>query len=99
MRGQPPPDLTPLDARVILDLLTDLESRLAGHDVSSQVNFVTNKYKEVLELSLPKPSTTTYGLNSFSYSSVKYWNSLPDHFRKTVDYSEFKRKLLVHSFS
>ena len=50
-------------------------------------------------LSLPKPSTTTYGLNSFSYSSVKYWNSLPDHFRKAVDYSEFKRKLLVHSFS
>ena len=50
-------------------------------------------------LSLPKPSTTTYGLNSFSYSSVKYWNSLPDHFRMTVDYSEFKRKLLVHGFS
>ena len=50
-------------------------------------------------LSLPKPSTTTYGLNSFSYSSVKYWNCLPDHFRKTVDYSEFKRKLLVHGFS
>ena len=50
-------------------------------------------------LSLPKPSKTTYGLNSFSYSSVKYWNSLPDHFRKTVDYSEFKRKLLVHGFS
>ena len=49
-------------------------------------------------LSLPKPFTTTYGLNSFSYSSVKYWNSLPDHFRKTVDYSEFKRKLLVHGF-
>ena len=45
------------------------------------------------------PFTTTYGLNSFSYSSVKYWNSLPDHFRKTVDYSEFKRKLLVHGFS
>ena len=44
-------------------------------------------------LSLPKPSTTTYGLNSFSYSS------LPDHFRKTVDYSEFKRKLLVHGCS
>ena len=50
-------------------------------------------------ISLPKPSTTTYGLNSFSYSSVKYWNSLPDHFRMTVDYSEFKRKLLVHGFS
>ena len=25
--------------------------------------------------------------------------SLPDHFRMTVDYSEFKRKLLVHGFS
>ena len=36
------------DARVILDLLSDLEQRLAGHDVSSQVNFVTNKYKEVM---------------------------------------------------
>ena len=34
-----------------------------------------------------------------SCSSVKYWNSLPDHIRKTVDYSEFKRKLLVHGFS
>ena len=51
------------------------------------------------EIKAEKPSTTTYGLNSFSYSSVKYWNSLPDHFRKTVDYSEFKRKLLVHGFS
>lgn len=49
-------------------------------------------------LSLPKPFTATYGLNSFSYSSVKHWNSLPDHFRKAVDYSEFKRKLLVHGF-
>ena len=31
-------------------LLTDLESRLAGHDVSSQVSFVTNKYKEKVRL-------------------------------------------------
>lgn len=35
------------DARVVLDLLGDLEHRLAGHDISSQVNFVTNKYREV----------------------------------------------------
>ena len=45
------------------------------------------------------PPPCKQALNSFSYSSVKYWNSLPDHFRKAVDYSEFKRKLLVHSFS
>lgn len=37
------------DAHVILDLLTDLERRLAGHDISSQVNFVTIKYREVIE--------------------------------------------------
>ncbi|KAJ7326023.1 hypothetical protein OS493_028746 [Desmophyllum pertusum] len=49
MRGQAPPNLSPLDAHVILDLLTDLERRLAGHDISSQVNFVTIKYREVIE--------------------------------------------------
>ena len=48
------------DARVILDLLSDLESRLAGHDVSSQVNFVTNKYKEVMQnQSMATSSTQT----------------------------------------
>ena len=32
-------------------------------------------------LSLSKPKTTTYGLNSFSYFSAKKWNALPDFFR------------------
>ena len=32
-------------------------------------------------LSLSKPKTTTYSLNSFSYSSAKQWNALPDFFR------------------
>lgn len=36
-------------ARVILDLMADLDQRLAGHDISSQVNFITNKYKEVMQ--------------------------------------------------
>ncbi|CAH3119453.1 unnamed protein product [Pocillopora meandrina] len=49
MRGQPPPDLTPLSAQVILDLMADLDRRLVGHDISSQVNFITNKYKEVMQ--------------------------------------------------
>ena len=31
-------------------------------------------------LSLSKPKTTTCGLNSFSYFSVKQWNALPDFF-------------------
>ena len=32
-------------------------------------------------LSLSKPKTTTYGLNSFSYFSAKHWNALRDFFR------------------
>ncbi|XP_029186276.2 uncharacterized protein LOC114953979 [Acropora millepora] len=49
MREQPLPNLSPLDARVILDLLTDLERRLAVHDVSNQINFVISKYREIME--------------------------------------------------
>ncbi|XP_022800915.1 uncharacterized protein LOC111338662 [Stylophora pistillata] len=49
MRDQPPPNLTPLDAQVILDLMADLDRGLAGHDISSQVSFITNKYKEVMQ--------------------------------------------------
>ena len=29
-------------------------------------------------LVLPKPKTTTYGLNPVSYAAAKYWNLLPD---------------------
>ena len=32
-------------------------------------------------LCLPKPLTTSYGINSFSYLAAKSWNSPPDHFR------------------
>ena len=31
-------------------------------------------------LSLSKPETTTYGLNSFSYLSAKQWDALADFF-------------------
>lgn len=31
-----------------MDLLNDLERRLAGHDISSQVQFVVNKSKEIM---------------------------------------------------
>ena len=34
-------------------------------------------------LSLSKPKTTTYGLNSFSYFSAKQWNALPNFFRSS----------------
>ena len=43
-------------------------------------------------LSLSKPRTTSYGLNSFSYFSAKQWNALPDYIR-TSDFTEFKRNI------
>ena len=35
-------------------------------------------------LVLPKPNTTTYGLNSVRYAAASYWISLPDSFRRPV---------------
>ena len=43
-------------------------------------------------LSLSKPKTTTYGLNSFSYFSAKKWNALPDFIRTSI-FADFKTKI------
>ena len=43
-------------------------------------------------LSLSKPETTTYGLNSFSYLSAKQWDALADFFR-TSFFADFKTKI------
>ena len=43
-------------------------------------------------LSLSKPKTTTYGLNSFPYFSAKQRNALPDFFR-TSFFADFKTKM------
>ena len=43
-------------------------------------------------LSLSKPKTTTYGLNSFSYFSAKQWNALLDFFSYQF-FSDFKTKI------
>ena len=48
-------------------------------------------------LSLSKPRTTSYGLNSFSYFSAKQWNALPD-FIRTSPFTEFKRKIQGFTF-
>jgi len=44
-------------------------------------------------LSLPKPRTTTYGLNSFTYHSAKLWNALSEALRTCKDFNEFKRNI------
>ena len=49
-------------------------------------------------LSLCKPVTTTYGLNSFRYFASKNWNSLPNNVRSESTLSNFRRLLKTISF-
>ena len=44
-------------------------------------------------LSLPKPKSTTYGLNSVCYIGPKLWNSIPNMFRNITDFKSFKRSI------
>ena len=37
-----------------------------------------------------RPRTSSYGLTFFCYSAAKLWNSLPQHFRDEVNFSNFK---------
>ena len=46
-------------------------------------------------LCLPKPLTTSYGINSFSYLATTSWNSLPDHYRTVSDFTSF-RGLIIY---
>ena len=49
-------------------------------------------------LTLPKPSTTSYGVNSLSYLACKLWNSLPDSHRKISGYNDFKCLVWNYNF-
>ena len=49
-------------------------------------------------LSLPKPSTTSYGLNSFCYLASKLWNSLPENYRTVSSYKDFERLIRNYNF-
>lgn len=40
-------------------------------------------------LSLPKPCTTAYGLNSFTHTAAKFWNVLPDRLRAISCVNDF----------
>ena len=49
-----------------------------------------HKTKDFSE-SLPKPLTTSYGINSFGYLAAISWNSLPDHYRTISDFTSFRQ--------
>ena len=42
-------------------------------------------------LCLPKPLTTSYGINSFGYLAAISWNSLPDHYGTISDFTSFRQ--------
>ena len=44
-------------------------------------------------LSLPKPKSTTYALNSVRYIGPKLWNSIPNMFRNITNFKSFKRSI------
>ena len=44
-------------------------------------------------LSLPKPKSITYGLNSVRYIVPKLWNSIPNMFRNITNFKSFKRSI------
>ena len=44
-------------------------------------------------LSLPKPKSTTCGLNSVRYIGPKLWNSIPNMFRNMTNFKSFKRSI------
>ena len=44
-------------------------------------------------LSLPKPKSTTYGLNSVHYIGPKLWNSILNMFRNITNFKSFRRSI------
>ena len=46
------------------------------------------RYTNLLEL--PRPKSTRFGSNSFSFQAVKHWNSLPEEARKITDFDSFR---------
>ena len=61
-------------------VLTDL---LVKHECS--YNF---RYTNILQV--PHVKTTKFGKNSFRYAAPVLWNSLPENFRNTVNFNQFK---------
>ena len=51
----------------------------------SSYNF---RYTNILQV--PHVKTTKFGKNSFRYAAPVLWNSLPDNFRNTVNFNQFK---------
>ena len=66
------------------------------HVTLKSVAVVTSEHLRDLRdniLSLPKPKSTTYGLNLVRYIGPKLWNSIPNMFRIVTNFNSFKRSI------
>ena len=74
--------------RVCFTILFPLTWRICFHSCPLPMIFVRGKYI----LSLSRPKTTAYGLNSFSYFSASQWKALLNFFR-TSFIEDFKTEI------
>jgi hypothetical protein len=59
------------------------------HDiVKIKQNSYNFRYNNTADI--PRPRTTRYGRNSFSYEAARLWNSLPDQARNLSTFGTFK---------
>ena len=59
------------------------------HDLIT-VKESTYSFRYSNQATIPSVKTTKYGINSFRYSAAKLWNSLPNHFKDTTSFNQFK---------
>ena len=55
--------------------------------------YVPYQLRDSSLLELSRCRTTAYGLRSMSYIGAKLWNDLPNDFKGTTDFTDFKRML------
>ena len=82
--------------------MADPSTRLSQHPVYMKQMFSVRSVSYSLRgsniLSLYKPSTTSYGLNSFCYLASELWNSLPENYRTLSSYKDFERLIRNYNF-
>lgn len=92
-----------LEVRRIQDMLITINSCFCGRapiPITNLFKFRDTNYnlRGTNMLSLPKVSSTKYGLRSFRYFAAKSWNALPDSIRAMAGKREFLRSIRYVTF-
>lgn len=69
-------------------ILNDLAQPVLNNLLVKRENTYNFRYSNILQV--PQVKSSKQGKNSFRYAAPVLWNSLPDAFRKTTDFSNFK---------